>query len=103
MPWERVKVTGVTAFVGSVDGDDIDSGKIFIEEALDDSRNTRDQWKRGYASMGYSLGSAAAVRQLEDVQTFPIVMEAEFRRVTNGKTSRTIIAQVRPVSPAKAA
>lgn len=103
MPWERVKVTAATAYLGAIDGDDIDSGKIFIEESMDDSRNTRDQWKRGYVSMGYPVGSAAAVRPLQDVEIFPVVMEVEFRRVTNGKTSRTIIAQVRPVLPAKAA
>lgn len=99
MPWERVKVTGVSAFVGTVDGDAIDSGKIFIEEALDDSRNSENSWKGGFASVAYPLGSAAAAKQLKDVTSWPVILECEFRRVTNGKTSRTVISGIRPTAP----
>ena len=92
MALEKVKVTGVKFFTGNIDGKDIDSGKIFIEELLDFTRKTA----KGYASQEYALGDAAAAKKLMEME-FPAVCEVEFNRVTNGNVSKNIDMAVRPL------
>jgi len=97
---EKVKVTGVKFFKGSIDGKEIDSGKIFIEELLDFTRKTA----KGYASQEYSLADAKSVQDLMKLE-FPLMCEVEFNRVTNGNVSKNIVAAIRPMQtePRKAA
>lgn len=94
MPWEKVKVMGVKGWKGEVDSDAIDSGKVFVEERMDDSRNTSDQFAEGMASTAYALGSMEAARALRGLP-FPCAVEVDFQRVTNGTKSRTIVSGVR--------
>ncbi len=105
MPWEKVKVTGVKGFNKAIDGEQIDSGKVFIEEALDDRHNDSEQFSEGYATVAYPLDNTAAARQLlgMGLARGPLTLEVEFRRVTNGKTSRTVVSQVRAPAQPKAA
>lgn len=98
---DKVKVTGVKFFKGSVEGKDYDSTTIFVEERLDD----RQGRAKGYATIAYKHGSSA-VAQVLMKREFPLVCEVEFDRVTNGKESETIIAHIKPMDaeiPAKKA
>jgi hypothetical protein len=86
------KVTGVKFFKGGIDGKDIDSGKVFIEEALDFTRGTA----KGYATVDYSLANAEAAKALMHNE-FPLVCEVEMMRVTNGDTSKNIVVAIKPM------
>jgi hypothetical protein len=91
---ERVKVTGVKAFKGTIEGsgDEIDSGSIFVEEKLDDSRGNA----KGFCSGVYGLGSAEAGRRIMH-NDFPLMCDVTFERRTNGKQIRVIVTDVKPV------
>lgn len=92
MAVEKVKVTGVKFFKGDIDGKDIDSGKVFIEEHLDFTTGRA----KGYATQDYSLADASAAKGLMHNE-FPIVCEVEFQRVTNGDVSKNIVISVKPI------
>ena len=99
MAIEKVKVTGVKFFKGDIDGKSIDSGKVFIEEALDFTTGRA----KGYAAQEYSLANAEAVKSFMHNE-FPIVCEVDFLRVTNGDVTKNIVVSIRPferVDPAK--
>lgn len=89
---DKVKVTGVKWFSGEIDGKKIDSGTVFVEERLDERRGTA----KGYAATAYKLSSSAAAQVLAK-RDMPLQCEVEFERVTNGKESETIIADIRPL------
>lgn len=88
---DKVKVTGAKWFKGNIDGKDIDSGSIFIEERLDDRRGTA----KGYAATAYKVGSSA-IAQVLAKRDFPLICNVEFERVSNGRDSETIIVDIRP-------
>lgn len=88
---DKVKVVGVKWFKGNIDGKDLDSGTVFVEERLDDRRGTA----KGYASTPYKVSSSAVAQALAK-REMPLVCQVEFDRVTNGKDSETIIADIRP-------
>ncbi len=90
---EKVKVTGITFFDGNIDGKDIDSGSVFIEEHLDE----RSGRSKGTATQKYPLGDAKEAKSLMH-NTFPLVCEIEFRRVTNGNVSKNTVHSIKPVS-----
>ncbi|PTU33035.1 hypothetical protein [Stenotrophobium rhamnosiphilum] len=89
---EKVKVTGVKWFQDSIDGKAFDTGTAFIEERLDESKGRA----KGYACTPYRLGSAALAQVLAK-REMPLVCEVEFDRVTNGKETQIIIADIRPL------
>ena len=93
MAIERVKVCGVKFFKGGIDGKDIDSGKVFIEESLDFTTGRA----KGFATSEYSVGKAEVAQALMQNHEFPLIAEGEFLRVTNGDTSKSIVQSVRPV------
>lgn len=95
MAVERVKVTGIKFFKGNIDGKDIDSGKVFIEEALDFTTGRA----KGYATMDYALANADAAKGLMHNE-FPLVCDVEFLRVTNGDTSKNVVVGCTPVARA---
>lgn len=92
MAIERVKVMGVKFFKGDIDGKGIDSGKIFVEEALDFTTGRA----KGYASQEYSLGKAELAQAIMHHE-YPLIAEVEFLRVTNGDTSKNIVTNLRPI------
>ncbi|RJX30303.1 MAG: hypothetical protein C4516_10690 [Oxalobacter sp.] len=98
MAVEKVKVQGVKFFSGAIDGKNIDSGKIYIEESLDFTTGRA----KGYASQEYSLANAAAAQAIMHNE-FPLICEVEFMRVTNGDVSKNIVASIKPIerSPAE--
>lgn len=95
---DKVKVTGVKWFKGNIDGKEFDSGTAFVEERLDDRRGTA----KGYAATPYKLSSSAIAQALSK-REFPLICEVEFDRVTSGKESETIIADIRPQGAAPTA
>ncbi len=95
---EKVKVTGVTFFNDTIDGKKIDSGSVFVEEFLDESTGR----SKGYATQKYPLGNADSAKAIMH-NTFPLVCEVEFRRVTNGNVSKNTVHSIKPVSPAQQA
>ena len=92
MAIEKVKVCGIKFFKGDIDGKDIDSGKVFIEEQLDFTTGRA----KGYATQDYALANAEAAKALMHNE-FPIVCEVEFIRVTNGDTSKSVVTSIKPV------
>lgn len=91
MAVEKVKVTGVKFFKGDIDGKGIDSGKVFIEEALDFTTGRA----KGFATQEYSLANADAAKGFMHNE-FPFVAEVEFLRVTNGDTTKNIVVGIKP-------
>ncbi len=95
MPWEKVTVKGVRGWKGAIDGESIDSAKIFVEESFDGRGNTEDQFAAGSATVAYDVGGVAVARPLVELP-FPVTLEVNFQRVTNGKgSSKTIVSDVR--------
>jgi hypothetical protein len=106
----RVKVIGFKRFEGNLDGKDISSGKLFAEVRLDDSRNGDKQFAKGIAVEEIRLPSAELVKRIEHIPP-PFFCELETERVSNGRESREVVFDLRPidvapptvVKPAKAA
>ncbi len=90
---EKVKVTGITFFEGNIDSKDIDSGSVFIEEHLDESTGR----SKGMATQKYPLGKAANAKAIMH-NSFPLICEVEFRRVTNGNVSKNTVHSIKPIS-----
>jgi hypothetical protein len=90
MAVEKVKITGVKFFQGSIDGKDIDSGTIFVEEMLDFTTGRA----KGYATQAYKAGKASVSMELMNRHEFPLIAEVEFMRVTNGNETKNVIANV---------
>jgi hypothetical protein len=92
----RFKVVGLKRFTGRVDGNDIDSGKLFVECKLDDSRNGKDQHAAGIFTEELRLPSAELVRRIEHL-TLPYFADIQTERVGNGKMSREVVLDIRPI------
>jgi len=88
---DKVKLTGAKWFKGNIDGKDLDSGTVFVEEKLDDRRGTA----KGKAATAYKVSSSAVAQALAK-REFPLMCDVEFERVSNGRDSETIIADIRP-------
>lgn len=95
---EKVKVTGVTFFKDKIDGKEIDSGAVFIEEHL----NFQTGRSKGTATQKYSLGDASKAQAIFHNE-FPLICEVEFIRVTTGSLSKNIVNSIRPVAAKPAA
>jgi hypothetical protein len=95
---EKVKVTGITFYQGKIDDNNIDSGSVFIEEYLDESTGR----SKGTATQKYPLGNADSAKALMH-NTFPLICEVEFRRVTNGNVSKNTVHSIKPVAMAQQA
>lgn len=95
---EKVKVTGVTFFKDKIDGKEIDSGAVFIEEHL----NFQTGRSKGVATQKYPLGDASKAQAIFHNE-FPLICEVEFIRVTTGSVSKNIVNSIRPVAAAKTA
>lgn len=94
----RFKIVGIKRFTGRVDGNEIDSGKLFVECKLDDSRNGKDSHAKGVFTEELKLPSAELVKRIEHLP-LPFVADVDTERVGNGKQSREVVLDVRPVAP----
>lgn len=96
----RFKVVGFKRFQGSMDGKPIDSGKLYIEIKLDDSRNSAQQFARGVFTEELRLPSSELVKRIEHLP-LPFLAEIDTERVGNGRESREVVLDVRPVDVVK--
>lgn len=91
----RVKVIGLKRFEGVVDGKTIASGKLYTEVKLDSSRNSDKQSAKGHAAEELRV-TPEIVARIEHLP-LPFMAEVETERVSNGKESRELVLDVRPV------
>lgn len=92
----RFKVVGFKRFMGTVDGKAIDSARLFVEVKLDNSRNSKDQRADGFCTEEIKL-SSDLLKKLEHLP-LPFHVELETERVSNGKLSRELVIDARPVA-----
>lgn len=95
----RFLIVGVKRFYGRVDGNNIDSGKLYVECKLDDSRNSSDQFSKGVFTEELRLPSSELVKRIEHLP-LPFYADIDTERVGNGKLSKEIVLDVRPVQQA---
>lgn len=99
---EKVKVTGVKFFKDVINGEAIDSGKVMIEERLNDRNNEPGRMgAKGYSVTPYPLENAKQAETLMNSGDFPLVAEVEFETMTNGKgdSKRVIVSIKRTADP----
>jgi hypothetical protein len=104
----KVKVVGAKRWAGTVDGDKIDSAKLFVEVRLDDTRNGRnngnDAWAGGIAIEEIKLPNGLYLADLESHINrggkFPVECEVTTERVSNGKTVRELVTEVKVLDQA---
>lgn len=90
----KVKVTGIKGSKGTMEnGTAFDSTKVYIETRLDDSKGTQ----KGSATVEYNFGKADEFDKMKHLP-LPFFADVEFDQVTNGKTVKTIITSLVPVS-----
>jgi hypothetical protein len=92
----QVKVLGMKASNGVMDnGTAFDSTKVYTETQLDESKGTA----KGFAVGEFTLGTSAEFDKYKHLP-FPFEGEAEFEIVTNGKTQKTLMHSLKPLSRA---
>ncbi|WP_430421118.1 hypothetical protein [Methylibium petroleiphilum] len=95
----KVRVVGMKFFVGEVNGNKINSGKLYTECKLDDSRNEGErQFAKGLFTEEWKVPSQA-VKRLAHLP-LPFDADLEVDRVGNGKESRELVIDVRPLNQA---
>lgn len=92
----RVKVLGFKRFKGTLEGKEIDSGKLFIEVNLNGQRNGKDSWASGVCTEEIRLPNGEFCKQLEHVP-MPAQVELQLERVSNGKESRETVVSAQLV------
>ena len=95
----RVTVTGIKASKGVLEnGNAFDSTKVYVDTDLDDSKGMG----KGTATVEYAYGTSERFHELKH-NAFPLECEIELEIVTNGKTQKTVINNLKPVAMAKKA
>jgi hypothetical protein len=74
-------------------GTAFDSTKVYTETPLDESKGTA----KGFASAEFTLGTAAEFDKFRHLP-FPFDAVAELEIVSNGKTQKTVMHSLKPVS-----
>lgn len=98
----RYKVVGFKRFEGNVDGKDLKSGKVYIEVRLDDSRNAEKQFAKGFFTEELAKVDVEIIKRVEHIQ-LPALFDIETERVGNGRESRELVLDIRPVDQVRAA
>jgi hypothetical protein len=106
----RAQVVGAKRFKGTVDGKDINSGKLYVLTSLNGQRNSADSFAMGACTEELALKDGEFIKVLEVDQRLirgeMVWVELELERVTNGRESRDLVvgAKVIPAEkPLKAA
>jgi len=89
----KVKVMGVAHFSGNIDGKDLDSGTLFIEEQLDESTERA----KGFRTVEYKLPNSSMAKALMH-NAFPMMAEVSFETRTTKGASTIAVTGVKPVS-----
>lgn len=92
-------VAGIKGSKGRMEnGAEFDSTKVYIQTDLDDSKDMG----KGFVTMEYSFGKSDNFHSLKH-NPFPLECEVDLEVVSNGKTQKTIVNGVRPLSVVKKA
>ena len=90
----RIVVQGMKASKGVLEsGQSYDSTKLYVQTDLDDSKGVG----KGFATVEYNFGSSDEYHKFKHLP-FPLECDAELEIVTNGKTQKTVITLLKPVS-----
>jgi hypothetical protein len=92
----KVTLTGMKFFEGTIDGKTINSGKLYTLCKLDDSRGNA----KGSFSEEWKVTSELVKRLIHLPLPFDAVLETE--RMGNGRESREVVVDLRPVELTKA-
>lgn len=88
----QAKVMGVAFFNDTIDGKKIDSGTLFVEEALDESTER----SKGYRTVEYKCPDSSLVKAIMH-NAFPMIAELSVEsKVTKGANSLVVVG-VKPV------
>ncbi|KAF7600096.1 MAG: hypothetical protein CGU28_02190 [Candidatus Dactylopiibacterium carminicum] len=87
-------IKGANFFTGEIDGKQMDSGAIWIEEPLDESRGTSKGWR----TVEYRCASSQIVKNLMEMQ-FPISAEVHFELVTGKRDQKITVVEIVPIKP----
>ncbi|MEK8084889.1 hypothetical protein WNB94_00600 [Aquabacterium sp. A3] len=91
----RFYVVGIKRFQGTVDGKQINSGKLFVNCRLDESRNSPEQYASGHFTETIERVDPELIKRIEHVP-LPAWFDIETERVGNGKESREMVLDIRP-------
>ena len=91
----RAQVVGAKRFKGTVDGKDINSGKLFVLTSLNGQRNSADSFAMGACTEELALKDGEFVKVLEVDQRLQrgemVWVELELERVSNGRETKDLI------------
>ena len=96
----RIIITGVKRSKGTLEnGNPYDSTKVYVQTTLDDSKGNG----AGSATAEYNWGTSDNYAKIEHLFKAgrPVEFDAELEIVTNGKTQRTQVTDLRPVAVVK--
>jgi hypothetical protein len=96
-----VEVVGLKAFKGVVQGDTIDSGKLFARVKFDTRFNEKGKnFAAGQFVEEWRLPSAEHVFRMQHIP-LPFMCDLEVDRVSNGKETKEVVIDCRPVDTVK--
>lgn len=96
----RVIISGVKRSKGVLEtGQAYDSTKVYVQTSLDDSKGNG----AGSATVEYAWGQSDNYEKIAHLFKGgkPVEFDAELEIVTNGKTQRTQVVDLRPVAAVK--
>lgn len=97
-----VEVVGMKAFKGSVSGEAIDSATLFGRIKLDQRYNKPgENFKAGYSVEEWKMPNAETVFRMQHL-SLPFFCSLEIERVSNGKETKEMVIDARPVEPVQA-
>lgn len=96
----RFVIVGRKRWEGTLDGKVIRSAKLYAQVQLDSSRNDAQQSAAGIAVEEIRLDDVELLKRLEHLP-LPFECEIDTVRVSNGKTARDRVTDVRPVGIVK--
>lgn len=92
-----VEVVGLKAFKGTVQGEAIDSGKLFARVKFDQRYNEKGKnFAAGTFVEEWKLPSSEHVFRMQHLP-LPFMCDLDVERVSNGKETREVVTDCRPV------
>lgn len=96
-----IEVVGMKAFKGIVNGEAIDSGTLYGRVKLDQRFNKPgENFKGGHAVEDWKMPNAESVFRMQHL-SFPFYVSLEVERVSNGKETKEMVIDARPIEASK--
>lgn len=96
-----VEVVGLKAFKGAVNGEAIDSGKLFARVKFDQRYNEKGKaFSSGQFVEEWRLPSAEHVFRMQHIP-LPFMCDLDVDRVSNGKETKEVVVDCRPIETVK--